>query len=107
MLAANAAIRMPDPTPMTIRAQPRRRIGDVAGADAEQAFDAAENAADRPANDRSDGPCRAAAHINSVRDAVGNALRLRREWACEQGDGGDGSGCVYDAELHAVTLSLF
>jgi hypothetical protein len=55
----------------------RRRIGDVSGAYSQNAFDAADNAADRAADHRPDRAGRLITDIGAMRDAVGDALRLR------------------------------
>ena len=78
------------------------RIGGIARSDSERAIDAADDATDRSADDRSDGSGRVVAHIGAMGDAVGNALRLRGERRNERcGDG----GCEHKLELHADILS--
>lgn len=83
---ANMVMRiMAVPSPMAIDARRPFRIGGVHGPDAEHAFDAADNATDRAADDRPNGARRLISHISSVRDAVGNALsfcRHRRSERC-------------------------
>jgi hypothetical protein len=86
---AKMAIRMPHPMPVPIQA--RRflgRIGDVSRAYSKQTFDAADDATDGSANHRSDGTGLLVADIGSMRDAVRNALRLRREWRAKRYDTG-------------------
>src|SRR5580700_421622 len=98
----NVTIRMANA--VAIHARFLRRIGGVAGPDAEHAIDTADDATDRTADDRSDGSGRVVAHIGAMGDAVGNTLRLRRERRNERCGDGDG-GCEHNLELHAEILS--
>jgi hypothetical protein len=55
--------------------------------DTEDALDATDNAADRTADNRTDGTCNAGAFIESMGNATRHALRLRRDRSrqrCEQ-----------------------
>lgn len=95
-------MRMPQQTPMMIDAGRRAvRIGRVDRADAEQPFDAADNAANRAADDASDRPRSVVADIGAMSNAVRDALSLRRErhsQCCEEG------GSKQTAILHAITF---
>jgi hypothetical protein len=51
--------------------------------DAEQAIDAANDAANSSANHCADRARRLRPYIGAVRNAVGNALRVRGEWTSE------------------------
>jgi hypothetical protein len=74
----------------------------IARPNSEHAFNATDDATDRPADNRADRSGFLTSHISAVRDAVGNALRLRGERRCKRcGD----SGRKQDLELHAKTLS--
>ena len=75
-------IGMSDPSPVVIYA--RFRIGGVDRPHPEQTLDATDHAANCAADDRADRSRRSAADIGAVGDAVGNALRLRRERRCER-----------------------
>jgi hypothetical protein len=79
------------------------RIGGVDRSDPEQAFDAADNAANRSADDRSDRPRCIHADGTAMGDALGNALRLRRE---RHGERCGYSGAKQDVNPHATTLSF-
>src|SRR5262245_45022202 len=63
------------------------RLVDVV--DAEQAFDAADRAADGTADHGADRTGNATAFIEAVRGAAGDALRLRRHRRAQQGHAGD------------------
>jgi hypothetical protein len=67
----------------------------------EHAFDSADNATDRAADNRADRPCHAAAFIEPVGDTTRHTLRLRgnrRRQRCEQ--------CAREQnpQLHCTTL---
>lgn len=74
-------------------------------ADAEQAFEAADDGADPAADDRADRPGDAVAFLNAMHKAVGNALRLRR--GERQSQRCDDDCCERDVRFHATTLSLW
>ncbi len=79
------------PRPMPVPIYGRRflaRIGDISRANSKQPFDAADDAADRSANHRPDGTGLLISDIGSMRDAIRNALRLRREWRAKRYDTG-------------------
>ena len=98
----NVPIRMPHSMPVAIRVRPAVRIGGIARRDAEQAFNAADNAANRTADHCPDRPSRVVADISAMCDAVRNALRLRRE---RHGKRCGKSGCEQNVKFHATTLS--
>ncbi len=52
--------------------------------DTEKAIDSADKAADHSADKASDRSRSLASHVSTVRDAVGNSLRLRRERASDR-----------------------
>lgn len=103
--AANVAMGMPDPPPMVVMGEARSpRIGGIVnGPDSEQAVDAADDAADRSADHRTDRSRRAVALINSMRYAVGNALRLRRERRTKRRNH---DRCKHNVVLHATPLPV-
>jgi hypothetical protein len=87
---------------MTNHARRPFRISGIDRPDAEQAFDAADNAADGTADHGSDRPRGIHADRTAMHDAVGNALRPRRKRqgkCC--GDGGD-RGTEPKMILHAT-----
>lgn len=68
--------------------------------DPEHAFDAADDASNRPAHHCTDGSGRLVSYVSAMRDAIGNALRLRRKRASQRcGD----DACEQDMKLHATT----
>lgn len=69
------------------------------GPDPEHAVDAANDAADRATDHRADRAGGVVAHIGAMGDAVGNALRLRRERR-NQRCGDNSAGCEHNLELH-------
>src|SRR5262245_44314628 len=74
----------------TDRRRRRDRIGGLVDVvDSEQAFDAADRAADGTADDGANRTGNATALIEAVRGAAGNALRLRRHRQAQQGYAGD------------------
>jgi hypothetical protein len=80
---------MPHPMPVPIyRRRFLARIGDVSRAYSKQPFNATNDAADRSANNRPDGTGLLVSDIGSMRDAVGNALRLRHERRAKRYDTG-------------------
>jgi hypothetical protein len=74
---------MPDVRPVTIDGRRRLRIGNRTNS--KQAIDAADDAANRTTNNRSDRACRLAADDKPMRNTIGNALGMRRERASERG----------------------
>ena len=99
----NAAIRMSRPISVAIHARRLLRVAAIPGIDAEQGFHAANDAADRAANDGPDGPRAPVALIHPVRDAAGNALSL----GCQRHrDGGRDDACKQYVKLHCVTLPV-
>jgi hypothetical protein len=85
----NVTRGMPHRVPAVIDARLALAVGGIGGPDAERALEAADDAADRAADHRPDRPGGVASDISAVGDAVGNALRLRRERASERcGNGG-------------------
>ena len=80
----------------------RLRIFGVDRPHPEQTLDAADHAANGAAHDRADRPRRVVADIGAMRDAVGNALRLRRERRCEY-CGGAAANKIWNFTLHPLS----
>jgi hypothetical protein len=91
---------MSDPSAVVIPARLDDRIAGICRSEAEHAFDAADDAADGPADDCPDGSGLLVPHISAMGDAVRNALGLRRE---RHGERCDDGGCEHDVKFHAVT----
>lgn len=77
---------MPQRSPVAMHPGRRLRVGSVGRLDAEQALDAADDTADRAADDGPDRSRGLATLIDTMRDAAGNTLRLRRERRSERRD---------------------
>ena len=92
---------MSRPISVAIHARRFLRVAAIPGIDAEQGFHAANDAADRAANDGPDGPRAPVALVHPVRDAAGNTLGLGRH---RQGDGSRNDACKQYLELHCVIL---
>jgi len=100
------AATVPDMPAMTIDA--RRRLGVLAIAravmlvDAKYAFDATDHAADGTADHGTDGASAAIAFIDPMRNATGNALRLRHQRRRES----QNSGCDRNFDFHDCSTLL-
>ena len=99
--SVHVAVGMSDPSPVVIHAG--FRIGGVDRPHSEQTLNAANHAANRAADDCADRPGCIVADIGAVGDAVGNALRLRRERRRERCGGGGGE---QNMKLHATPSFL-